>query len=242
MPALVIAERFCGPPTSANGGYACGLVARFLDGPAQVTLRSPPPLGRPLDLRRGGQGVSLWDDEVLVAEAQAGPATFDVPPRVALDDARRAAERYEWLHDHPYPTCFVCGPRRAERDGLRIFAGPVAGRGVYAAPWTPDPDLAGEDGLVRPEFAWSALDCPSGLVTNTFGDVGRVLLGRLAADLRRPVRPGEDHVVTAWPIGRDGRKLHTGSALFTASGELLAAARAVWIDVDPSQTPRARAR
>ena len=28
-------------------------------------------------------------------------------------------------HEHPLPTCFVCGPARAKGDGLRIFAGPL---------------------------------------------------------------------------------------------------------------------
>ena len=50
MDEVVIARRFCGPPTSANGGYACGLVAGLLDGRARVTLRSPPPLDRPLQI------------------------------------------------------------------------------------------------------------------------------------------------------------------------------------------------
>ena len=234
MSEVVIAERFRGPPTTANGGYTCGLVAGFIDGPAEVTLRSPPPLDRPLRIREEADGVSLWDGESLVADGKAtAPAATDVPEPVDLDEAHRAAERYEWMHEHPYPTCFVCGPRRAEHDGLRIFAGPVTGREVYAAPWTPDPNLADGSGFVRPEFAWSALDCPSGLVTNTFPDVGRVLLGRLAATLIHPVQPGEDHVLISWQTGRNGRKLHTHSALFTASGDLLAAADAVWIDVEP---------
>jgi hypothetical protein len=231
MTELVIPERFCGPPTSANGGYACGLVARLLHGAATVTLRSPPPLGRTLSVRRDDHGVSIWDGETLVAEGKALTPGFDVPPPVGLEEARRATEHYEWMHDHPYPTCFVCGPHRADGDGLRIFASPVAGRHVYASPWTPRAELADEDGLVHPEFTWSALDCPSGLATNAFGGVGRILLGRLTADVRRPVRAGHEHVVTAWPISRDGRKLYTGSALFSAAGDLLAAAQAVWIEV-----------
>jgi hypothetical protein len=36
--ALVIPARFNGPPRSANGGIACGAVARFVDGPAEVAL------------------------------------------------------------------------------------------------------------------------------------------------------------------------------------------------------------
>jgi hypothetical protein len=232
---VVIARRFCGPPASANGGYACGLLAGLLDGPAQVTLRSPPPLERPLEVRREAARASLWHDDVLVAEGEVAAAPLSVPPPpVAPEDAVRAAERYEWRDEHPYPTCFVCGPRRTAGDGLRIFPGPVDGRGLYAAPWRPAADLAGPDGAVRPEFAWAALDCPSGLVTNTFGGVGRVLLGRLTAALGRPARVGEDHVLTAWPMRRDGRKLYTGSALFTAAGELLGSAEAVWIEVEPA--------
>jgi hypothetical protein len=221
MSELVIDTRFCGPPTTANGGYTCGLLARSIDGPAEVTLRSPPPLERTLRV----EGTTLLDGDQIVAEAKPADGGFDVPPPVSLYEARAAIAHYEWLHDHPYPTCFVCGPERAEHDGMRIFASPVEGRDVYAAPWTPDPDLTG------PEFTWAALDCPSGLVTNTFEDVGRILLGRLTADLRVAPKTGEDHVLIAWPISRDGRKLQTGSALFTADGELLAVANAVWIDV-----------
>jgi hypothetical protein len=233
MPEVVIEQRFCGPPASGNGGYTCGLVARYVDGPAEVTLRVPPPLERPLEVRREAAGASLWDHDVLVAEARAAAPELEAPAPVAFDEAREATGHYEWMHDHPYPTCFVCGPRREEGDGLRIFASPVAGREVYAAPWTPGVDLAGADGVVRPEFAWASLDCPSGLVTNTFDGVGRLLLGRLTADVRALPHVERDHVVIAWPIERDGRKLHTGSALFTASGDLLAAARAVWIEVEP---------
>ncbi len=112
-------------------------------------------------------------------------------------------------------------------DGLCIFPGPVDGRALYAAAWTPDPELADERGRVRDEYVWGALDCPSGIVTDLFGDVGLILLGRLAADLREPVIAGVPHVVQAWTLERDGRKLHTASAVFTADGRLCAVARAV---------------
>lgn len=221
MAEVVIDARFRGPPSSANGGYTCGLLARSIDGPAEVTLRAPPPLDRPLRIEDG----ALLDGDTVVAQAKPAAGGFDVPAPVTPAEAHAAAERYEWLHDHPYPTCFVCGPEREPGDGLRIFPGPVEGRELYAAPWTPMPDLAG------PEFTWAALDCPSGLVTNLFEGIGRTLLGRLTAELHAPIQPGEEHVLTAWPISRDGRKYHSGSALFTAEGELLAAANAVWIEV-----------
>ena len=45
-------RRFRGPLTSANGGFACGSLAAFVDaGEVEVTLRLPPPLGRPLQVR-----------------------------------------------------------------------------------------------------------------------------------------------------------------------------------------------
>ena len=58
---LVIDPRFNGPVGSANGGYTCGLVADFLDGTAEVTLRRPPPLGRPLGVERDDRRVVVRD-------------------------------------------------------------------------------------------------------------------------------------------------------------------------------------
>ena len=49
---VLIPRRFNGPPASANGGYACGLIARYVGGPADVSLRSPPPLDTALELER----------------------------------------------------------------------------------------------------------------------------------------------------------------------------------------------
>lgn len=226
---VTIDRRFCGPPASANGGYAAALAGQWLDGPAQVTLRVPPPLGTPLRVERRGDGVALLDGETVVAEAGSAVVDLDVPPPVSLDAARDAASNYPYRDAHPYPTCFVCGPE--QRDGLAIFPGPVGGEQLFAAPWTPEPALAGEGGRVADAFVWSALDCPTGLATLLFGDIGQTILGRLAADLRRPVHAGGEHVVQAWALERDGRKLTTASALYSADGELCAVARAVWIEV-----------
>ena len=49
---VTIDRRFRGPLDSANGGYAAGLLGSRLPGVAQVTLRLPPPLERPLAVRR----------------------------------------------------------------------------------------------------------------------------------------------------------------------------------------------
>ena len=49
MPSITIDKRFRGPPNSGNGGYVCGLLAGHIDGrSAEIALRAPPPLARPL--------------------------------------------------------------------------------------------------------------------------------------------------------------------------------------------------
>jgi len=229
---VMIDRRFRGPPDSGNGGYTCGLLAAAIDGPAEVTLRVPPPLDRPLVIHRRDDGAELRHGEVVVAHARPAAVDLDVPAPVSVDEARAAAERYPWREEHPYPSCFVCGPQREAGDGLCVYPGPVEGRDLFAAPWTPDASLAAPDGTVRNEFVWAAIDCPGGIVADLLGEHGRLLLGRLTADLRAPVLAREPHVVTAWPIERDGRKLHTATALFAAGEDAPAAvSRAVWIEV-----------
>jgi hypothetical protein len=217
---MIVPGRYNGPPDSANGGYACGLVAAHLGGVAEVTLRLPPPLDRELDVLRTDGRVEIRDGEALVAEAEPVELDVDVPAPVSVAAAADASTRYEGFVHHAYNTCFVCGPAR--EDGLGVYAGPVEGRpGVLAAPWTP-----GED--VSPVLVWAALDCPSGWAVDDFQREG-VLLGRMAAEIDRLPAPGEPHVVLGWRIGEDGRKRFAGSALLTADGEVLARARSTWI-------------
>lgn len=242
--SVLIEQRFNGPPDSGNGGYTCGLLAGFVSGPAQVTLRKPPPIGVPLVVVRdaGGDGsAKLLNEDQLVAEVE--PASADPagePPRpVPLDEAQAAVEGSFFRSDaHPFPSCFVCGPQRDEGDGLRIFPGWIEERGVFAAPWTPDPGLAaGDGGAVPDEIVWSALDCPTSAPgMNSPGPDGKVLpivLARLTADLREPVVAGEEHVIASWEIGRDGRKREAGAALYDGGGRVLASARALWIELRP---------
>src|SRR6187455_686287 len=159
MTSIIIDRRYCGPPNSGNGGYVCGRLARHIEGGAEITLRAPPPLDKPLDVAAADDGVwELRDGATVVASGR--PATLELArlEKASFDDAS-AAERLTPIkpHEHPLPTCFVCGPARAHGDGLRIFAGPLGRQSqnaspVYAATWTPDPTLVAEDGLVAPEF------------------------------------------------------------------------------------------
>jgi hypothetical protein len=219
---VFIPGRFNGPPGSGNGGFASGIVAALLGGRAEVTLRTPPPLSRELAVVREDGRVEVRDGETLVAEAvPLGELVVDVPPAVSVEDAVEASRGYAGFRAHAYETCYVCGPARD--DGLGIFPGPVEGRSVVAAPWTPP-----GEGPVADEIVWAALDCPSGWAVDEFSREG-VLLGRLAARVVAPVVGGEQYVVVGWPVGEDGRKRFAGSAVFGADGSVRAFARSTWL-------------
>jgi hypothetical protein len=215
---LVIDRKFRGPTHSANGGYTCGLLASFMHGPSEVTLRLPPPLERPLEVVTDGP-LELRDGEEVVAEAASAELELDVPDPIAFDEAAAAALP-EGDRESVFPECFVCG--WAREDGMRIYPGPVEGRDVFAATWVPRPEL------ISSEFVWAALDCP-GAYSLHFGQRGNPVLGRLAARVEHLPQAGEWCVVLGWPLGEDGRKLYAGTALFGEDGRRLGAARATWI-------------
>jgi hypothetical protein len=228
---IVVPARFHGPDGSANGGYIAGLLAAQAVGLTEVTLRVPPPLDTPLDVRRGDQGIDLYDGATLVA--QAVPVDFDVvvPAPVDVETATAASAAYAGLVAHPFPRCFVCGPERV--DGLRIFPGRVPGRDVVAAPWLPAEEFADSKGVVREEFVSAALDCTGGWSLEM--NPGRpMVLGRFAVRVDRPVLVGLRHVVVGWPLAVDGRKLFAATALMTADGETLAVATATWLAIKPA--------
>lgn len=232
---ILIQEPFCGPPGMANGGYVSGIMAQAFDGPVEVTLRRPIPVEHPLRLHRLDDGrVALQDGDDLLAEAQPAALDLEPPPPPAYAEALAAAARYPEPAEHPLPRCFVCGPAREGGDGLQIFAAPVPGRQLVAAPWTPAASLAGESGLVAPHFLWAALDCPGAFAANP--DQERpLLLGRLTAAVDRSLQPGEQCVVAGWLLEHSGRKYFTGTAIFAPSGAVVARAKAVWFAPKPGQ-------
>ncbi|MDE3720522.1 hypothetical protein PWG71_03915 [Nocardiopsis sp. N85] len=237
-----------GPDGSGNGGYSAGLLAARLTtvgGPAvRVTLRTPPPLGRPLTVEGPADAPArLIDPEAadagarLIAEAETVvvPDTPAVPgDPIDPATAKDAESRYPGLTLHPFPRCYSCGPERAEGDGLRLFAGPVRPGhgpdgvgGTVACSWTPHPVLDDGTGAVDLPDVWAALDCPGGWSSDVSGRPA--LLGRITVQALRAPRVGGTHVVAGHLESIEGRKIRTGSALYDAEGRLLAQAWATWI-------------
>lgn len=225
---LTIARRFRGPEESGNGGYTCGAVARHIQGDAEVTLRRPPPLDRALDVREVAGGIEVFDGDDLIAEGR--PATFalDIPDPPSMAQAEEARKRYSGYRNHAFPTCFVCGTDRAA-DGLMIHSGQVEGREVWAAPFTPDRSLPARDGILEPEMVWSALDCPGAWAVERDTKDRPVVLGRMAAHLERAAPADRTYIAVGWPLGIDGRKLYSGTALFDAEGTCYGWASQTWI-------------
>ncbi len=231
-----VAERFRGPPRSGNGGYVCGRIARNLPGTVATRLKAPPPLGKALRLESTEDLARLFDGETLIGEAR--PAELDITPPAptTFEQARIASLSFVGFKHHPFPGCFVCGPERTPLDGLRIFPGAIEATTTLAAPWTPDASLADETGQLKPEFIWSALDCTGGFAvfpaeafTATSGTA--FVLGELCVRITHPPQVGQGHIVMGWPLGHEGRKRTAGSAIYTAQGQRLALARALWIEV-----------
>lgn len=232
---VTIPARFNGPPGSGNGGYSCGTLGALIGTGAEVTLRKPPPLDREMFVRVEGEDRDrrwrLLDAEALVAEGRAAELELAHPEPPSLSVARAAEAAYVGFGAHPFPTCFVCGPERSDGDGLRLFTGKVEGRDLVACTWRPDASVGSPDGVVDAKVVWSALDCPSYFGASVHAPGTMAVLGRLTVRLVAPLEVGAPHVVIGWPIGREGRKWHGGSALFRESGELCAVALGVWVEL-----------
>lgn len=230
---LTIPAHFNGPPDSGNGGYTCGRMAQLVDAEsAEVSLRSPPPLERPLEVVRDGRRVELRDGDTLVAEAAPAELLVDVPDALPFDEVEAAQRegRARWASGHPFPTCVVCGPERG--DGFGIHPAPLPGRGrLYGATWTPG-ELDGDgEGWVRPELVWAALDCPTSAPVANFGAGPACVLASLTARLGCPVSVGEPHTILSWGLELDGRKRRSAAALYDSAGTFTCASRALWIEL-----------
>ena len=236
MDSFTVPARFCGPPDSGNGGYTCGLLARELGGVMECTLRAPVPLEVPLELQRTQAGGLLRHHGKILVEAIPTTIAVTPPAPISLQAATEAmasspalAVSSNGAPQHPFPTCFVCGPKRGIHDGLRIFPAPAKGE-VHVAAWVPDPEFGDSEHFLRPEFLWAAMDCPTGFAAG-FPTAGKLVTGRLAVQQLKSICTEASCLLMSWPLGIEGRK-HFSAACLYQDAELCAVARATWIKIE----------
>ena len=110
-----------------------------------------------------------------------------------------------------------------------VMDSPLPFHAIWTASQTAIKSTSRDDkGIVRPEFFWAALDCPSGFATG-IGPKRIAMLGKLALEIVAPVEVDQRCVITSWPLGSEGRKLYGASALFSEHGALQAYAKATWV-------------
>lgn len=238
---VMISSQFNGPPKSANGGYASGLIASALkdagyQGAVEVSLHVPPPLDAPLILSVDDGLSVLLNGDVKVGTGKPAVLDLTVPvlpsSPVLVGKPHNPSGKFE-----PFDICFVCGNARAPGDGLCLHAERVEGyEGLVAAPWDIHSSFIGEDGYVLPEFIWSALDCP-GYFACAYGEAA--LLARFVVEVIKPLTGDKSAHVFGWSLDPDkkelGRKRRCGTAVVDAAGQVVAKAEALWVVVDPAK-------
>lgn len=241
MDKIKIDDRFRGPPDSGNGGYSCGVVANFVNGPAEVKLLRPPPINRSLNIEKfENRNVVASDETGIIAEAIPTEINIEIPNPPTFAEAKNAEVKITPdVTQHPFiAECFACGPKRKEADGLRLFPGLVKGRNYVATTWIPDASLTDDHDILKNEMIWAALDC-----TGAWGFVGGwtvadpkspiFVLGKFAVQIISEIDLGTKLIVIGWEMANQGRKIIAGSALFSEAGQLCAKAKATWIQFIP---------
>jgi hypothetical protein len=235
---VIIENKFRGPPNSGNGGYVSGLFSQLIDSPGatEVTLRAPIPLDQHLTFVPPEDGVArVIKGQTLIAEIRSADFTLDIPQPKDWDLVRSARSlSYSLVDDlQPqfpakrgfHPICFCCGADH--EDGLQVFAAPVDEAQV-ATVWQTKNEWAAEDGRLRDELLWTAMDCP-GQFAFMHAGIRTGLLGRMTAKVHSRPKAGEKLLVTAWTVRVEGKKHFAGCAIHTKDNVLCSEAMTLWI-------------
>lgn len=238
---IIVPRQFRGPPVTVNGGYICALIANAIGGRGTTMLRAGVPVEAPFKITVGDDGVATATSTEGSVLATAKPLTdADLPtppPGISIADAERAAATSPFAERSLHRGCFSCCIEREAGEGLGVYVGQVQGQepGFCAGVWTPHANFATADGTVPDVITWGALDCPGSMAWFIKNDSPVGLLGTMSGEVIRRPKAGEKHVVLAWTENVEGRRHYAGVALYTASGELLARGRQIWIGRPPQQ-------
>lgn len=237
IPSLTIQSGFNGPRLSGNGGYVGGKLAEAYArayGPTdavEITFRAPTPIERKMRLVRASDVLRLLDGETLICEARAGSVAHLEPPPAPSDwnEVMHRGDVGGSGGDSEFATCLVCGRGRAVGDGLRVLGTGGPQKGYSLSCYLPHANHADALGHIKPEFVWGTLDCPGAYAAQDPEDMRPALTGRMTAKIIEPPKVGERCAVVGWKTGEEGRKLYSGTALYTESGRLCALATCTWI-------------
>ena len=233
---LIIEPRFNGPRLSGNGGYVGGVMAGRFTERSAATARSRSPCARRFrSTAAAGRARGRRADAArrrhadLRGARRLGDAPEPPPAPTDWDDVMRRGEDGGSPEDSDFTWCVVCGRKRGVGDGLRVFgtSGPQPGYSLSC--YLPHANHADGEGRIRPEFVWGTLDCPGAFAAQDIDDMRPALTGRMTARVIEPPKVGERCAVVGWKIGEEGRKLYSGTALYTESGRLCAIGTCTWI-------------
>ena len=76
---VVLERRFQGFTDGTLDGYAAGVTARRINGPAEANLRALPPLDRELSIEVDGERAVLRDSDTVVIELTATGFELEIP-------------------------------------------------------------------------------------------------------------------------------------------------------------------
>lgn len=227
---LSIDRHWNGPRRFANGGFAAGSIASFVDADvATVILRRPIPLATPLRaVTSPTREVTVHHRRRLIAEARPGAILSTSSPASPTYGEAEAASLAHPLRGvrHALSNCVVCGPKRS--DGMGVTPGPLSARpGVLAAVWHVDHRVCrGSHADVA--AVWAALDCPSYPAAALQQRI-LCVLGTITVDVRRRPAFGAHLVVYGWTRKTAGRRYETSAVLVEDGGDVVARSDAIWV-------------
>ncbi|TGK33377.1 hypothetical protein EHQ12_11135 [Leptospira gomenensis] len=219
---ITIPSKFCGPPLSGNGGFSAGSAAKKLNSLSSIVkIKAPIPLDTELrvnfDPNTYSSLVDISSGSVAVEAEPAPDFRLDLPRPVSMDAILEASGSYLGFVEHPFPSCFVCGPERNEKDGMRIFSGKIPDqpgfKHLHAAIWRPWKELSDDSGSIRKEVIWAALDCPGGFAVSV-EDPQMIVLAKLSGRILAPIQAEESYRILSWEIARNRRVRTAGTAIF----------------------------
>ncbi|MBM9499067.1 hypothetical protein JWG44_02210 [Leptospira sp. 201903071] len=239
--SIEINEKYCGPPMSGNGGYIAGITANQIQNEAAVIkIKAPGPLNESLYYSRDpiSKGIKLLSKEtnLVIAEAKEDSDFFMDFPELnssTLEGIQNPEEEYLGFQKHPFPTCFVCGPKRNHEDGMRIFSAKIKDQDgfthLHGAFWNPWKDLSDLDGKIRNEIVWAALDCPGGFAVS-YVDPTMIVLVKLRGRLLESIFAELPYAILSWEIGRNRRQRIAGTAIYRVEDrKCVAYSEALWM-------------